>query len=687
MTNKPARAASAVTGRLGARVALALGILVAVVITVLLGSVEAPPRGSGVPDGAESAGVAEQLEQRPGSDIAPVLLVGSRGDGSELTDADLGYLADLGTTLGEQTGHQASPPRPSEDGQAAMVAVPMTLSAQSTGDAETIGALRDRVADSPTPPGLEVSITGGPAFGADVASAFDGADLRLLLVTVAVVAVLLLLTYRSPVLWLVPLAVVGLADQVAGRVAAAAGSLSGLDFDAGIVSVLVFGAGTNYALLLISRYREELRREADHRLALARALTATTPAILASNLTVVLALLTLLLAAVPSTRGLGLASAAGLLVALAAALIVLPAALALCGRRIFWPFVPQPGTEGEQAKGVWGRVASAVGRRPAAVLTAGTVLLAVLASGLLGTSVGLSQEDSFRGGSESARGLAVVAEHFPAGETAPLTITAAARAVPGVQAAAEDVPGVVSVRPSGAPADGTAVLTVVGEPAPGTPASRELVASLRDAVHEVPGAEALVGGASAESLDAREAAKRDLLVVAPLILAVVALVLLVLLRSVLAPLVLLTLNIASAMAALGLGSFLSRTVLGFPALDTAVPLMAFLFLVALGVDYTIFLVHRARHEAATHGTRAGMVRAVERTGAVITSAGIVLAGVFAALGVLPLVVLAQLGLIVGIGILIDTLLVRTMLVPAAVEILGDRFWWPAAAPSRGASRR
>ncbi|WP_433954791.1 MMPL family transporter [Janibacter indicus] len=662
-------------GRRGAAIVLVLAVLVVGLASALLGSAEAPPRGDAFPASAESAVVAEQLEGFPGSDEAPVLLVATKG-GAPLSEADTTGLTRLATDLGAQRAQA----QVSDDGQAATVTVPVATSEDSDAQVQTIKDLRAEVADH-APAGLDVQVTGGPAFGADIAASFEGADFTLLAVTIGVVALLLLLTYRSPALWLVPLTVVGIADQLAGTVTAAVGEASGLPFDAGIVSVLVFGAGANYALLLISRYREELHEHDDHHVALRAAWRATVPAIAASNATVVLALGTLLLAAVPGTRGLGLASAVGLLIALAAVVVVLPAALALVGRRVFWPFVPHPGDEISH-EGFWARVARVVVRRPAAFLVGGLVVLAVLASGLLGARVGLSQADSFRTASESADGLVTVGEHFPAGSAAPFVVTTDEDSTAATTAALRSVPGVTTVAPSGTDGAGRARLTVVGEPSPGTPASLELATDLRSAAHEVPGARALVGGGSAELLDARAAAEADLRTVVPLVLLVSLAVLVVLLRALVGPLVLLALNGLSALAALGLGAWLDEHLLGHPALDVQTPLVAFLFLVALGIDYTIFLMYRARHEAVGRGTREGVSRAVARTGAVITSAGIVLAAVFAALGVLPLVVLGQLGLVVGLGVLLDTLLVRTLVVPAATALLGERFWWPGRVASR-----
>ncbi|WP_367652427.1 MMPL family transporter [Intrasporangium sp.] len=644
----------------------------------------ASARSDAAPASSESTQAARLAEQFPDSDLQPVLVVASRPDGHALTDQDLAQLQDLAPQLEMVSGHRPSPPNTSTDQRAAVIQVPVRVAEDNTANATTVDHLRDTIA-AHTPPGLTLQVTGGVAFGADIASAFDGANVTLLLVTIGIVALLLILTYRSPVLFLVPLAVVGLADQVAAVVTQALGQAFDLQFDAGVVSVLVFGAGTNYALLLISRYRERLHHTQDYREALAHAWRATVPAVVASNLTVVLALLTLVLAVIPGTRGLGIAGAAGLLIAAVAVLTLLPAGLSLAGRRVFWPFVPKPQTAPHPAHNTWGRIARAVTRRPAAVLLASTVLLGAMAAGLLGTSVGLTQADRFRVPSESAAGLEVLAEHFPAGAAAPITVIAAADRIDEVQAAVEQANGVDSVHPGGTTSgpDPLARLVVTGDPAPGTDAASDLVRDVRAAAHAVPDAHAVVGGQPAVDLDARDGNHRDLLVVAPLILAIAALVLFGLLRSVVAPLVLLVTNLASALAAIGAGSWLARRLFDAPALDLQVPLFAFLFLVALGIDYTIFLVHRARAETTEHGTREGIVRAVASTGGVITSAGIVLAAVFAALGVLPLVTLGQLGLIVGLGVLVDTLLVRTVVVPALFALLGDRIWWP----SRPAARR
>ena len=663
------------TSRRGAWVALGVAALVMAVLFGALGGAEAPARTGPAPAGSESMQAGELMERFPNADRQSVLLVASRDDGAELSDTDVEALEGLLPVLDARAAGESSAPIVGDDGRAAIIVIPITVGSDGAETAEIVEELRGGI-EAGAPAGLVLQVTGGPAFGADVAAAFEGADLALLLVTILIVAILLIVTYRSPVLWLVPLIVVALADGLAGRITAAAGSLWNLEFDAGIVSVLVFGAGTNYALLLISRYREELQRTEDDRAALSAAWRNTASAILASNLTVVLALLTLLFATIPMTRGLGVPAALGLLIALAVGLFVLPPFLAVCGRRVFWPFIPRPGRGSAQGR-VWRAIASRVSSRPLVGLLGGLGLLAIMAVGLLGTSVGLDQLEKFRVQSESASGLETLSEHFPPGEAQPIWIVADAEAAGEVVSAANGVDGVVRAHPAAQSDDGSLTkVMVTSEYSPGTHQSLTQISELRDAVHPIEGADALVGGAVAAELDARAGTEHDLLLVAPLVLAVSFLVLLCLLRSLVAPSLLLLVNLASAVAAIGAGAWLSRVLFGQQALDLQVPILAFLFLVALGIDYTIFLVHRARAEAVRSDARAGMVEAVAHTGGVITSAGIVLAAVFAALGVLPLVTLGQLGLIVGIGVLVDTLVVRTVIVPAIFSLAGDRIWWP-----------
>ncbi|BBZ20450.1 MMPL family transporter [Mycolicibacterium gadium] len=651
-----------------------LSWLLAVLVVVVSGALMALVAGDdsaerspvAVPEAAESARADAVRSQFPGGDEVPVIIVITRNDGARLGAADLAAI---------QQKWQA---QVSEDGAAALTVVPLDADLTGFALSDAVEELRRSAADG-LPGDLRTEVTGGPAFGADIANSFSGANFTLLAVTAAVVALLLIVTYRSPVLWLVPLLVIGFADRVAAVVGTAVASGLGMNPDgstSGITSVLVFGAGTNYALLLISRYREELGRNNDHHGALDIAVRRAGPAIIASNATVVLALLTLLFASSPSVRSLGVQAAAGLVVAAVFVLLVLPPLLGLFGKRLFWPFIPQIGAEPLTDSGIWHRIAEAVAKRPGRVAIVSIAGLALLCTGLLTTPVGLSQTEQFRVQAESVSGYQTLANHFPSGLTDPARVIAPTDRATDIQQAIADTPGVLSASPAGQSPAGLSQWSVVIDAEPASDRAFETIDALRDSVHAVDD-DALVGGSDATARDASAAAGRDRLVVIPAILVVVLAVLYVLLRSALAPLILVAVTVLSALAALGLGGWASVHLFGFPALDNTAPLFAFLFLVALGVDYTIFLVTRAREETPTHGTRDGIVRAVSATGAVITSAGIVLAAVFCVLGVLPLIVLTQVGIIVGLGILLDTFVVRTVIIPALFTLIGPAIWWPS----------
>lgn len=617
--------------------------------------------------------------QFPGGDRAPVLVVVSRGDGAALDLPDI-RAAEQARDRMQAIVQPGPPPLPmtvSTDSKAAIGVVPISAQLSGLELSDAVTALRTATRQG-LPANLDAHITGGPAFGADIANAFSGANITLLAVTGSVVALLLIATYRSPVLWLLPLLVIGFADRLAASAGTAVASVTGLSFDgatSGITSVLVFGAGTNYALLLISRYRQELGRDTDHRAALRRAVRTAGPAIAASNATVVLALLTLIFARTPSTRSLGGLAAGGLVVAALSVLVALPPLLALCGRRLFWPFIPEPDVRTTLESGLWHRVAERVARRPALVATVTTALLALLATGLLSTRIGLSQTEQFRVRADSVTGFNVAAQHFPAGLANPTVVIAPSQQAVQVQQAISTTPGVVSATQSGTSTSGLTKWLVVIDAPPSSKRSFDIVTALRDSTRTASSA-GLVGGPDAQALDVRNAAAHDRMVLIPAILTVILLVLYALLRALLAPPTLLAATILGALAALGLGGWASMHLFDFPALDNSTPLFAFLFLAALGVDYTIFLVTRAREEAAHYGARTGMIRAVSATGGVITSAGIVLAAVFCVLGVLPLIALTQIGIIVGLGILLDTFIVRTLVIPALFALIGDRIWWP-----------
>lgn len=628
--------------------------------------------GVGLPESAESAQVAALQDGLPGADGTSALLVFSR-DGGTLSDSDVAAVAEAASGLTDLSSDGfVPPPTVSDDKTAALVAVPLDELADVEAQADRAAELRT-IANENLPDGMTALLTGPEGFAVDVAAVFKGADFTLLLTTVIVVAVLLLVTYRSPWLWLVPLTVVGLADGLASIVATRVAALAGITLDAsvtGILSVLVFGAGTNYALLLIARYRDELRTHEDRREAMATALRGAGPAIIASGSTVVLSLLTLLFATLQGNRALGIACATGIVIAMIFALFVLPAALVLFGRGLFWPYVPRYGSEGSMEKGVWHRLGLLVAKRPVAVAIVGALLLGGLAvAGVPSIRIGLSQSEKFTSVPEAVRGQDILAEAFSAGSGSPAVVMAKNAQVDSVTSTLKGIDGVVSVTPG--ETDGTVTqLNVTLDAAAETPESFAIVQEMRDST------DALVGGLDAQSLDVAAAQTHDQDLVIPLILALVFLVLVVLLRALVAPVLLLLTVVGSFFASLGASWLLFQSVFGFPAIDTNVVLFSFLFLVALGVDYNIFLVTRAREETAAHGTRTGMVRALSSTGGVITSAGILLAAVFAVLGVLPLITLTQIGIIVCIGVLLDTLLVRTVIVPSLAFITGEKFWLP-----------
>ena len=644
--------------------------------------------GVGLPASAESARAAAAQEDLPGADSTSALLVFSRG-GDALTDADREAIAATATDLTTFSNSDFLPPPSfSDDGTAALVIVPLDAEAQVGVQEERAADIR-AAANADLPAGLTALLTGPEGFAVDVAAVFKGADFTLLLTTVIVVAVLLLITYRSPWLWLVPLTVVGLADGLAGIVAARVASLFGITLDAsitGILSVLVFGAGTNYALLLIARYRDELRLHEDRREAMARALRGAGPAIIASGSTVVLALLTLVFTQLEGNRALGIACATGVVIAMIFALTVLPAALVLFGRGLFWPYIPRFGDASSSERGVWHKLGTGVSKRPVAIVLIGVAILGGLSLGVPGIKLGLSQTEKFTTVPEAVVGQQILADAFSAGSGSPVTVIVNADFADRVVTASESVAGVSTASVGETNGDVTQV-NVVLDAAAETPESFATIEALRTELASLDGADALVGGLDAQTLDVNRAQQADQDLVIPLILAIVFIVLVLLLRALVAPVLLLLTVVASFFASLGASWLLFQSVFGFPAIDTNVVLFSFLFLVALGVDYNIFLVTRAREEALRHGTRQGMIRALSSTGGVITSAGILLAAVFAVLGVLPLITLTQIGIIVCIGVLLDTLLVRTVIVPSLAFIAGEKFWWPGRAISVGAEVR
>jgi RND superfamily putative drug exporter len=513
----------------------------------------------------------------------------------------------------------------------------------------------------------------------DLGAVFEGINGRLLAAAAIVVAVLLLITYRSPFLWFFPLLVVGFADRLA--TAALYGLARAFDFSTsgqsvGIMAILVFGAGTDYALLLIARYREELRRHERPADAMAVALRQAAPAILASGGTVMLGLACLLAADLNSNRSLGPAGIVGIASALLLTLTLLPALLLIAGRKVFWPFVPQVGSASAEESGFWGRVGQWVSRHPRRIWIATTVLLLAFAAGAIGYTISFTQEDQFTSKPEAIEGTILIAQSFPAGAAQPAVVIANRDQADAVLPAIQGVTGVADARPSGETGDLVSFAVTLAA-APGSEDAFATIRDLRAALDDVPEADALVGGPDAQSYDTDRASARDQLVVIPLVLVVVFLVLAALLRSLLAPLLLLATSVLSTLAALGVTVVIFQRLLGYDGLQAGVLLLGFVFLIALGVDYNIFLMSRVHEEAPLIGTRPGMLKALAVTGGVITSAGIVLAATFAVLGILPLVALAQVGFLVSFGVLLDALLVRSVLVPAITLDLGKRIWWPS----------
>ena len=652
--------------------------------------------------GADSTRVVELQERLPQGGDSTAIAVFSADQGSlsadaltALCQAFAAQLAKAPAASGPAAVSAPGPGSPSDGSLGCPVGaagpVPLILSTDrtaaigvlpvaATGNAETSAAVATLRADlrAGAPEGVSVQVTGPAAIQADLGAVFNGADTRLLLATASVVALLLLITYRSPLLWVVPLLVVGAADRLAGVVATHVMAATGVQWDEstiGILSVLVFGAGTDYALLLISRYRDELRTTGDRYAAMARAVRYAGEAVLASATTVVLGLLTLVLSVVPTTRGLGVACAVGVVVAMVFALVVLPTTLVLFGRWIFWPVVPHEGHAQavDSQRSVWHRVGMRVGARPVVFVVAGLAVLGALSLGLTQVRTSLPTSEQFLQKPEAIAAADRIAQSFPAGSADPTVVVTRTASVQQVVQQAGTVPGVASATP-GRAGDGVAQVDVVLDSASGSPQAEQAVTALRASLDGIP--DTYVGGSEAQAVDAASGAARDRLVLFPLILGLVLVALVVLLRSAVAPLVLVATVVGTYLAAMGASWWIFSGVFGFTGMADTVPLIAFLFLVALGVDYNIFLVTRAREEAHRHGPRDGMLRALTATGGVITSAGILVAAVFAVLGVLPLVVLAQIGIVICVGVLLDTLLVRTVLVPALAILLGGRFWWP-----------
>ena len=638
---------------------------------------------SWLPGQAESTKVINQSKQFSNPDDIPAVVLYTRDSGITAADlakakADVASFKDVKSVLPQVVG-----PIPSKDGKALQTIATIRMSSDGWED------LPDRVDDlkavaEKDTGGLDVQLAGPAALGADQAEAFGGIDGILLFSAVGIVFVILLITYRS-----LQLAILFLFCGV-GAVGMAQGVvyLLAKNFDltvngqsAGILSVLVLGAGVDYALLLVARYREELHHYEDRHEAMARALHRAAPAILASGATVIIGLLCLLFAQMNSTSSLGPVGAAGIACALLVMMVLLPVLLVVVGRWIFWPFIPRFGDPVKSSTGLWARVGQRIAKAPRVVWVATSLLLVAVSFGITQlNATGLSNEDSFTKEQPSIVAEKALAEHFPGGAGSPVSVIAKGDQADAVKTAFAGTQGIdpasVEIKsPAGSP---VAYLEGVLEAAPDSKAAFDTIDRVRDAVHAVPGADALVGGNTAVNKDVQEASSADNRLIIPIILGVVLLILGLLLRSIAAPVILLVTVVLSFAAAVGISALVFRHVFGFAGADSSFPLFAFVFLVALGIDYNIFLMTRVREESLQLGTRRGALVGLAATGGVITSAGFVLAGTFTALATLPIVFLAELGFVVALGVLLDTIIVRSVLVTAINLDLGRIIWWPSA---------
>ena len=667
-----------------------------------------------LPESAESTIASEVIVkfQDQSGELLPTLIL-LEGDVGPTTDPATfqkisEYAQTLPTKILPQSGMALStyfaagiPPAviPSADGKATLInfQINSVIAGESIDDEPTLPLIvefiREDVKSTFDSPAIDSYVTGAGGIFADLFDAFGSIDTTLFLTTLGVVSIILILVYRSPLLWLIPLFNAVFALTFATFIVYHLAKNELIDLNAqtqGILDVLVLGAATDYALLLISRYREELHRHQSRYEAMAIAWRGTVEPILASGGTVSAGLMVLLLSDLSRNLGLGPVGSVGIACAMLAALTFLPAALVLLGRWIFWPKVPKYDHEDEKLSGLWAKVGALVDRSPkkVGVSTAlGLIIFAGFAFSL--NTSGVAQTEVFTTKQESVEGLERLGLHFPSGEGTPVEIvvsqdraSAASAAILALENVADVVPVTVRDAATGAPTSTAKVVegkillnATLSVPADSSEA-KDLIPLMREAVQGVDPS-ALIGGQTAVSYDLDKSSRRDNQVIIPVVLILIAIILALLLRSILAAGLLLLTVVLSFAATLGVCALIFENVFGFPATDAAFPLFAFVFLVALGIDYNIFLMTRVREEAQKIGTRAGIIKGLTVTGGVITSAGIVLAATFGVLGVLPLVFLAQLGFAVAFGVLLDALVVRSLLVPALVRLIGPKIWWPS----------
>ncbi|MGF9755360.1 MMPL family transporter [Microvirga sp. 0TCS3.31] len=690
-----------IAGTLTGRVTKWIVLVAALVVTGIMAtfsaeltSVQNNEASSWLPESAESTQVLEELSETVDPNDIPTLVVYQRDGG--LTEDDLAQIEADGAEIGEIDGvtdQGVLTPAAAEAAAAEGAPVPTLVSDDGevaylyfvlnfgTDGWNAIPDAADEIRDIATLDGGEVHLAGYGGQAADSAEAFEGIDTNLIFATLAVVIVILLFTYRSPILWLLPIICAVSANFIATGLVYLLAKYADLTVNGqsqAILSILVIGAGTDYALLLVARYREELRRHEDRHDAMAFALHRAAPAIFASAATVAVGMLCLSFADLNSTAGLGPVLAIGVAVTMLVMVTLLPALLVICGRWVFWPKRPAYRSAEPTADGFWARVGRSISHRPRRVwvTTTGLLLLACLGLFRLDAS-GLSTEDTYTKEFDSIKGQALLADHGLADNSNTIQVVTNADQAADVVASLEGVEGL------GAPGEVQPIsddrvwfeATVDADISSST--ASDIVESSREAVHQVAGADAVVGGGAAFYLDTKIASERDSWVIMPLVLAVVLLILIGLLRALVAPLILIATVVLSFGAALGISALLFEYVFGFAGSDPGFPLFAFVFLVALGIDYNIFLMTRVREETVTYGTRKGSLIGLASTGGVITSAGIVLAATFLVLGSLPLVFLAELGVAVALGVMLDTLVVRSVLVTALNLDLGGKIWWPS----------
>lgn len=667
-----------------------------------------------LPESAESTIASEVIVnfQDQSADLLPTLILLEGNVGPAVNPTLFQAIDDYAKTLPTKVLPQSGKPLatyfapgiplaviPAEDGKAALINIQINsvIAGESINDEPALPLIIDYIREDvkATFEGSDVDsyVTGAGGIFADLFNAFGSIDSTLFLTTLGVVSIILILVYRSPLLWLIPLFNAVFALTFATFIVYHLAKNDIIDLNGqtqGILDVLVLGAATDYALLLISRYREELHNHESRYEAMAIAWRGTVEPILASGGTVIAGLMVLLLSDLSSNRGLGPVGSIGIACAMLAALTFLPAALVLLGRWIFWPKVPKYDHADEKLSGLWSKVGALVDRKPKQVGLATALGLIIFAGFSLSLNTsGVAQTDVFTNKQDSVRGLERLGLHFPSGEGTPVEIVVTERQVSAATAALLSIDDVAEVSPAtlrdpvtGAPTltlkvvDGKVLLNATLAVPADSGEAKDLIPVIREAVKEVDST-ALVGGQTAVSFDIDKSSRRDNQVIIPVVLVLIAIILALLLRSILAAGLLLLTVVLSFAATLGVCALVFENVFGFPSTDAAFPLFAFVFLVALGIDYNIFLMTRVREESQKIGTRAGIVKGLTVTGGVITSAGIVLAATFGVLGILPLVFLAQLGFAVAFGVLLDALVVRSLLVPALVRIIGPKIWWPS----------